>query len=389
MHNRYNKNVYKPVKNYECQYLCQITEGCYYYNYKRAGKECYLKYGMGEKIQIQRWNKNDYKFGHKKSPIPVDVNCEFVFTSCSVSCGGGVRNKYILTDQRGGGDNCSEEEEPCNEAACPVDCRFQWSSWSRCSPDGGASCGNGVKSREPLHKEGTKCPEPEKVSCYLPCPVPCEFYWSPWTRCSAPCVDKDQKVSKGVRRRSPKGKRGPYNNGKSCPNEETETCWGTDPCPVNCEHVWTDWSGCDCTEEEGKRTRTRSITVPAANHGQDCPEDNEEDKKENCVCEAEAGFVGALVVVVVVLVLVLIIILATGGGYYLYKKRNVITVEGDHHVLVKDNKLKEKLNELTENPRVLFKEFQHLETELKNTVPDTTVLGEINIPHNRYGDIGE
>ena len=120
--NAYSKNIYKKVENYECQYLCQITEGCYYYNYKSVQKECVLKYGM--------WNKqlltDDFKFGHKNSPITDDVNCEFVFTSCSVTCGDGVRNKYIITDQRGGGKNCSEEAEPCYEEACP--CEFDLSA---------------------------------------------------------------------------------------------------------------------------------------------------------------------------------------------------------------------------------------------------------------------
>ena len=98
------------------------------------------------------------------------------------------------------------------------------------------------------------------------------------------------------------------------------------------------------------------------------------------------------------MVVVLIILLATGvGGYFFYKKRtkrNVVTVEvdSDHQVLVKDDNLKDKLNELTEDPEVLFREFQQLETELcpsRNFDPDTAVIAEMNQPHNRYGDIGE
>ena len=91
----------------------------------------------------------------------------------------------------------------------------------------------------------------------------------------------------------------------------------------------------------------------------------------------------------------MIILLATGvGGYFFYKKRtkrNVVTVEvdSDHQVLVKDDNLKDKLNELTEDPGVLFREFQQLETEVRKSVPHTAIKAVMNKPHNRYADIGE
>ena len=192
--------------------------------------------------------------------------------------------------------------------------------------------------------------------------------------------------------RYPMSKGGPFNNRPDCPNNETESCESSVPCPgpVNCEYVWTKWSNCDCSEGEGKRTRNQTITVSADHNGEECPVYDEEDKKESCKCPEEAGSGGAVGAVVVVL---LIIILATGGGggYFFYKKRtnrHVITVESDHQVLAKDDKLKDKLNELTEDPEVLFREFQQLETEVANTFPEK-VLGEMNQPHNRYCNIGE
>ena len=84
---------------------------------------------------------------------------------------------------------------------------------------------------------------------------------------------------------------------------------------------------------------------------------------------------------------IIILAIGGGGGYFFYKKRarkHEIIMESD---LVKDDKLKDKLNELTEDPRVLFREFQQLETEAMNTVQDTVVLEEIYKPHNRYWDI--
>ena len=97
--------------------------------------------------------------------------------------------------------------------------------------------------------------------------------------------------------------------------------------------------------------------------------------------------------VVVVVVLIIILIAGGGGGYFFYKKRrknrNVITVDSDHQVLVKDDNLKDKLNELTEDPGVLFREFQQLEAEVITTDTQDTAVLEINKPHNRYSDIGE
>ena len=60
-----------------------------------------------------------------------------------------------------------------------------------------------------------------------------------------------------------------------------------------------------------------------------------------------------------------------------------------HQVLVKNDKLKEKLTELTEDCRELFSEFQQLQTEARQTVPETAVAAEINRLHNRYADIGQ
>ena len=102
--------------------------------------------------------------------------------------------------------------------------------------------------------------------------------------------------------------------------------------------------------------------------------------------------------VVVVVVLLIIIVLATAVGYYYYinyncnwtkTKRHVISWEWESDALVKDDRLKDKLSELTEDGRELFSEFHRLEAEVRQTVRLTSVAAEINKAHNRYRDIGQ
>ena len=51
--------------------------------------------------------------------------------------------------------------------------------------------------------------------------------------------------------------------------------------------------------------------------------------------------------------------------------------------------MKDEMKELTKDCKALFKEFQQMEMEVKNTVQETTEVAKSNRPHNRYADIGE
>ena len=117
-----------------------------------------------------------------------------------------------------------------------------------------------------------------------------------------------------------------------------------------------------------------------------------EDEKKcdgaECSTDSGAGSAGTVGAVVGML-LILIILVVTAGGYYFYKKLTIKhMIESNHQVLFKDDRLKDKLKELTENPSVLFREFQQLETEVRKAVSHTALMGEMNQPHNRYGNIG-
>lgn len=82
-------------------------------------------------------------------------DCEYswsAWTSCSRTCGGGQRSRRrsILRYPVGGGASCGErdyqEYQACGTNECPVDCQYGWSEWSSCS----RSCGGGVRTKSQI-----------------------------------------------------------------------------------------------------------------------------------------------------------------------------------------------------------------------------------------------
>ena len=164
------------MTNAECQRLCRETAGCYYYNFDERIQSCWLKYGIGRKIEYRHYKY--YKFGHKNS-TPI-VDCEYHWSDwsdCSVSCGKGetTRKIVIKAEAINGGILCptGEERKNCSDDRCPVDCVFTWSEWSNCSE----SCGGGNRSRElnittEAAHGGEQCPGDQQETCSeVPCPV--------------------------------------------------------------------------------------------------------------------------------------------------------------------------------------------------------------------------
>ena len=66
LNNYGGKNFYQEVSVEECQYLCEITDQCQYFNYNidenSFSNTCFLKYGVGRKEDFNGL------FGHKYSP---------------------------------------------------------------------------------------------------------------------------------------------------------------------------------------------------------------------------------------------------------------------------------------------------------------------------------
>ncbi|XP_052700326.1 coadhesin-like isoform X2 [Crassostrea angulata] len=162
-----------------------------------------------------------------------------VQSKCSVSCGGGVRvrARTCTNPPPGrGGQQCigiSTRSETCNTKPCPVD--GGWSRWQHTSCS--VTCGGGVKSytRTCTHPSpspgGHKCPGPStrsEVCNTQPCPV--DGGWSSWqnpSQCSVTCDG-------GLRTRTRTCNHPtPANGGNQCQGGSLlrEHC-NTSPCPV-------------------------------------------------------------------------------------------------------------------------------------------------------------
>ncbi|KAM4642152.1 hemicentin-1 [Discoglossus pictus] len=140
-------------------------------------------------------------------PCPVDGKWSSwgSWTSCSLSCGGGVRQRTRKCSNpapQHGGYKCEGDElenEICNSDLCPIHGNWgQWSSWGSCSRtcNGGQmkrhrSCDNPAPSHQGRDCSGTDS-EIQRCNMEL-CPVNGNWGpWESWTRCSASCGGGEQ-----------------------------------------------------------------------------------------------------------------------------------------------------------------------------------------------------
>ena len=133
-----------------------------------------------------------------------DDDCMWGFWSswcaCTKSCGGGIQSKrrHIVKEATNDG-NCTGNEKitrQCNKNCCPRDCLWaHWGLWSRCSYQGGKSCGTGwrERSRNYAVKEycsGKSCTGEKSMNetCSSCCPADCIWAsWQNWCHCSKSC----------------------------------------------------------------------------------------------------------------------------------------------------------------------------------------------------------
>ena len=211
------------------------------------------------------------------------------FTECSASCGGEGRRyrrrNCTNPEPQYGGQDCfgigpAIETTECGERPCPIPGGYTpWSNFSECS----ISCGGGgtrYRTRNCTNPEpqygGRNCsgigPAIEIAECGVrPCPIPGGYTpWSNFTECSVSCGGG------GTRYRTrnctnPE----PQYGGKNCSEIgkplQIQECNLT-PCPVHGNYSsWSAFTSCSASCGLGYRTRNRTCTEPAPQHGgRDC-----------------------------------------------------------------------------------------------------------------------
>lgn len=229
------------------------------------------------------------------------VNCRMsawtVWTACTVTCGGGSKNRYRSTDIPAlhGGRNCpaSKATTSCNSAECPpepVHCLIgSWTAWGACSK----SCGGGVEERTrnnaaPQHG-GDVCPTSSDTQLCntFACPVSClTSPWGAWTECTHSCGTE----GRTERHRSVTVDHA--NGGQACPSlNEGKSC-NSDPCPSDCvAGAWSAWSACTHSCGGGTTTRTRPMTPPSFG-GTSCPSEfvhSDSCNQHSCPIDCQEG----------------------------------------------------------------------------------------------------
>ncbi|XP_004430689.1 PREDICTED: SCO-spondin [Ceratotherium simum simum] len=249
------------------------------------------------------------------------------WSSCSRSCGGGLRSRTRACDQpppQGLGDYCEgprAQGEACQALPCPVtNCTaIQGAEYSHCGPPCPRSCDDLVHCvwhcqpgcycppGQVLSADGAICVQPGHCSCLdlltgerhrpgtqlarpdgcnyctcsegrltctdLPCPVPGGWCpWSEWTACTQPCRGQTRIRSRACTCPAPqhKGAPCPGEAGEAGVQHQRETCPNPTTCPVDgAWSPWGPWSPCDTCL--GQSHRSRVCSWPPTEGGRPCP----------------------------------------------------------------------------------------------------------------------
>eukprot|EP00931_Biecheleriopsis_adriatica_P047950 TRINITY_DN27682_c0_g2_i1.p1 TRINITY_DN27682_c0_g2~~TRINITY_DN27682_c0_g2_i1.p1 ORF type:complete len:1370 (-),score=205.40 TRINITY_DN27682_c0_g2_i1:43-4152(-) len=204
---------------------------------------------------------------------PCPVNCEWLdwshWSICSKTCSGGEKNRSrTRSPERFGGRPCQGDEAEklaCNTEGCPVDCMLStWSEWTACSK----RCGGGsiMRFREitlQAKNGGDACLgklEQDSPCNEDPCPVDCEWDdWSEWSVCPVSCgggllTSKRNKIQTEM------------HGGRPCSENATKvkSC-AEETCPVDCTFTeWEEWGLCSVSCNNGTRFRTRQKNAAVA-----------------------------------------------------------------------------------------------------------------------------
>nr|XP_014344645.1 PREDICTED: hemicentin-1 [Latimeria chalumnae] len=218
-------------------------------------------------------------------PCPVSGNWGswLPWGPCSETCGKGTQTRLRLCNNPPPSfdgarcDGLDTQTQVCNERRCPVDGKWtSWVSWTACS----VSCGGGTRQRtrtcsNPAPQYGGHQCEGNDVQidfCNIdPCPIHGNWGpWSSWGSCSRTCNGGQMR-----RYRTCDNPR-PANGGRACAGADTQIqrC-STDICPVDGNWgPWQAWRKCSASCGGGEQTRIRLCNSPTpSNGGRSCPGD--------------------------------------------------------------------------------------------------------------------
>ncbi|XP_019412229.1 PREDICTED: hemicentin-1 isoform X1 [Crocodylus porosus] len=219
-------------------------------------------------------------------PCPVDGEWDswLPWGPCSETCGKGTQTRLRLCNNPPpafGGSYCDGPDtqlQVCNKKLCPVDGKWAlWASWTACT----VSCGGGTRQRtrdcsDPAPQfGGHKCEGSDVQIDFCnsdPCPIHGNWGpWSNWGTCSRTCNGGQ------MRRYRTCDNPHPVNGGRACAGADTQIqrC-NTGVCPVDGNWgPWQAWSGCSAPCRGGEQTRTRLCNNPTpSNSGRPCPGDS-------------------------------------------------------------------------------------------------------------------
>ncbi|CAJ1060969.1 hemicentin-1 [Xyrichtys novacula] len=219
-------------------------------------------------------------------PCPVAGNWGswLPWSSCSETCGKGMKSRIRLCNNPPpafDGPQCEGSDtqtQMCKERPCPVDGKWSsWVSWGACS----VSCGGGTRQRtrlcaSPAPQHGGRQCEGNDVHIDFcnsdPCPINGNWGpWSSWGSCSKTCNGGQMR-----RYRTCDNPR-PANGGRACAGADTQIqrC-STENCPVDGNWgSWQPWGDCSASCGGGERSRVRLCNNPSpSNSGRPCPGDS-------------------------------------------------------------------------------------------------------------------
>ncbi|XP_059503813.1 hemicentin-1 isoform X2 [Stegostoma tigrinum] len=202
---------------------------------------------------------------------------------CSETCGKGTQMRLRLCNNPPpsfDGAHCEGQDAQtrvCKNRLCPVDGKWtSWVSWTACS----VSCGGGTRQRartcsDPVPQYGGHYCEGSDVQIDFcnsdPCPIHGNWGpWSSWGTCSRTCNGGQMR-----RYRTCDNPR-PTSGGRACAGADTQVqrC-SLDICPVDGNWgPWQAWNDCSVSCGGGEQSRLRMCNNPVpSSGGRSCPGD--------------------------------------------------------------------------------------------------------------------